>query len=93
MIDIYSLLMILPILGLLFCLIRIIKGPSVFDRVLSLDGIAVCIVSIMILLSMKWKTQLYLDLILIFCVLGFFSTVAFCYYLEKVYVSEKESND
>jgi multicomponent Na+:H+ antiporter subunit F len=74
-------------------MVRLIKGPSTLDRVLCLDGIAVTFVAIMAILSMKWRTAFYLDLILIFSTFGFLSTVAFAYYLRKTYEPKKEKED
>jgi len=36
-----------------------------------------------VLLSIQWETVLYLELILIFSLLGFLTTVAFVIYLNK----------
>jgi multisubunit Na+/H+ antiporter MnhF subunit len=59
------------------------------DRLLCLDTFAVTLVGIMVILSMKWKTSFYLDLILVFSTFGFLSTVAFSYYLHKTYIAHK----
>jgi multisubunit Na+/H+ antiporter MnhF subunit len=62
--------------------IRLARGPSVIDRVLAFDLITTCAVGMIVLLSIRWRTVLYLELILIFSLLGFLTTVAFVFYLH-----------
>jgi multisubunit Na+/H+ antiporter MnhF subunit len=52
------------------------------------DMVAICAVAFMVLLSIQWKTDDYLELILIFSLLGFSGTVAFVCYLGKNYHSD-----
>ena len=61
-------------------LVRLRRGPSVLDRILAFDLIATCVVGMVVLLSVKWSTPMYLEAILIVSLLGFFTTVAFVYY-------------
>lgn len=70
------------ITAILLGLIRLARGPSVLDRVLSFDLISTCAVGMTILLSMRWRTTVYFELMLIFSLLGFFTTVAFVFYLH-----------
>lgn len=62
-------------------LVRLRRGPSVLDRILAFDLIATCVVGMVVLLSVKWNTPMYLEAILIVSLLGFFTTVAFVFYL------------
>jgi len=64
-------------------LFRMAKGPTVLDRILSFDIITSCIVSMIILLSILWDTAVFLELILIFTLLGFLGTVSFVFYLHR----------
>ena len=50
---------------------------------MAFDLITTSAVGMIVLLSIQWKTALYLELILIFSLLGFFGTVAFVYYLNR----------
>ncbi len=59
------------------CLLRLRRGPTIMDRILAFDTICVLLVGFMTVVSVRWDTALYLDLILVFTLLGFFSTVAF----------------
>lgn len=71
--------------GILFAVIRLYKGPRLVDRVMSLDGIAVCVVGFMVLEMLKTQQVFYIDLILVFSLLNFMGVVAFVFYLNKDY--------
>jgi multisubunit Na+/H+ antiporter MnhF subunit len=75
----FGLLTIAMLLGLY----RLARGPSVLDRVMAFDLITTSAVGMIVLLSIQWKTALYLELILIFSLLGFMTAVAFVFYLHQ----------
>jgi multicomponent K+:H+ antiporter subunit F/multicomponent Na+:H+ antiporter subunit F len=58
---------------------------------MSFDLITTCAVGMIVLLSVRWQTILYLELILIFSLLGFLTTVAFVFYLHRTMGSDAES--
>lgn len=68
--------------AILICLVRLVKGPTVLDRILVFDAIALCVVGLMILLSVRWRSPYFMELILIFSLLGFLGSVAFILYLK-----------
>ncbi len=70
-------------LAVLLGLVRLVRGPTVLDRILAFDLIATSIVGMIALLSVKWRTPLYLELVLLFSLLGFVSTVAFVFHLHR----------
>lgn len=76
---------IILILALLAGLFRMATGPTILDRILAFDMLAISGVALMGLLSIRWDTGFFLELILIFSLLGFFSTVALVIYLQKSY--------
>jgi multisubunit Na+/H+ antiporter MnhF subunit len=69
--------------SILLGLYRLARGPHVLDRVMAFDLITSCAVGLIVLLSIQWNTPLYLELILIVSLLGFLTTVAFVFYLNK----------
>lgn len=77
-------------IAILLGLFRLARGPTVLDRVLAFDLITTCAVGKIVLLSILWSTPLYLELILIFSLLGFLTTVAFVFYLHKTVEPEPE---
>lgn len=74
-------------------LVRLARGPTVIDRIVAFDLITTSAVGMIVLLSIRWRTALYLELILVFSLLGFFGTVAFVYYLSRTQDFEVSAKD
>ncbi|WP_375162406.1 Na(+)/H(+) antiporter subunit F1 [Bacillus sp. V3B] len=73
------------------CLIyRVIKGPTMPDRVIALDAIGINLVAIIALVSIMLKTSAFLDIILLVAILAFIGTVTFSKYLEKGVIVEHD---
>jgi len=70
-------------IAIVLALYRMLKGPTVVDRIMSFDQVAISLVAFTALLSIQWHTAFFLELILIISSLGFFGTVAFVYYLMR----------
>jgi multicomponent Na+:H+ antiporter subunit F len=64
-----------------FCILRIIRGPSIPDRVLATDAFVSIIISIMVLLSLETNDFL-MDIAIVYAVLGFLGTIAISKYME-----------
>lgn len=62
---------------------RIIKGPSMPDRVVGLDMIGINLLSMVAAISMLFETKAYLEVILILGILSFVGTIAFSRFLER----------
>ncbi|MGX6444183.1 Na(+)/H(+) antiporter subunit F1 [Neobacillus sp. K501] len=79
----------LSILGLIY---RLIKGPSMHDRVIALDAIGINLIALVALISIVLKTSSYLEAILLLGILSFVGTIAFAKFLEKGEIFERERN-
>lgn len=81
----YLLYFILPVLSLsgILVFIRFIKGPSIADRVVSIDLMVIIGLGTIAVVSMLANQVTYLDVAMVVALIGFLSTVAFSYYLEK----------
>ncbi|MCM3766414.1 Na(+)/H(+) antiporter subunit F1 [Neobacillus niacini] len=77
----------LSMLGLIY---RVIKGPTVPDRVIALDAIGVNLLAITALISIVIKSKSFLEIILLLGILAFIGTIAFAKYLEKGVIIERE---
>lgn len=77
----------LSILGLIY---RLIKGPSMHDRVIALDAIGINLIALVALISIVLKTSAYLEAILLLGILSFVGTIAFAKFLEKGEIFERE---
>ncbi|MDQ0270883.1 Na(+)/H(+) antiporter subunit F1 [Cytobacillus purgationiresistens] len=73
-------------------LYRVIKGPTLPDRIVALDAIGVNIVAMVALMSITLKTSAFLEVILLFGILAFIGTVAFSKYLEKGVIIDDDRN-
>ena len=64
-------------------LYRVLKGPTVPDRVTSLDVAAVIVMAPMGVLCVRTDDSSYLDVAVVLAIIVFLSTVAFGRYLER----------
>ncbi|WP_412760394.1 Na(+)/H(+) antiporter subunit F1 [Peribacillus butanolivorans] len=71
-------------------LYRLIKGPSVPDRVVALDAMGINLIAIVALSSIVMDTTAYLEAILLLGILSFIGTVAFAKFLEKGEIIEND---
>lgn len=85
--------MFLLTISLIIALYRIIKGPSVHDRLLALDSIGYNIIGIVAILSIMLDSHAYLETILLIGILAFLSTIALSRYLERGVVIGRKRND
>ncbi|AKL86136.1 Na(+)/H(+) antiporter subunit F1 [Bacillus atrophaeus] len=74
----------------LLYVIRVIKGPSVPDRVIALDAIGINLIAITALVSILLRTSVFLDIILLLGILSFIGTIAFSKFLEKGEIIEND---
>ncbi|MGI6225598.1 MAG: Na(+)/H(+) antiporter subunit F1 [Peptococcales bacterium] len=75
--------LVLFAISIAFFLYRAIKGPSMPDRIIAMDAIGVNLLAIMAILSIQLKTYAFFDVILLFGILSFVGTVAFCKFIER----------
>lgn len=77
---------------IIVALFRIIRGPSMPDRVVALDMIGVTLLSMIAIVSILLKTKAFLEVILILGILSFIGTIAFSKYLERGEIIERKSD-
>lgn len=65
-----------------FCLIRIIIGPSLPDRVVALDLTSYLLISIIAIYSLISKQAVYIDIVIALALIMFLGTVSFARYIE-----------
>ncbi|MGR3466111.1 K+/H+ antiporter subunit F [Limimaricola sp.] len=63
-------------LAQLLAMVRLVLGPHTGDRILALDTMVINAIGLIILLGLRWGTQIYFESALIFAMLGFVSSVA-----------------
>jgi len=76
---------ILPLLSLstILVFIRFLKGPGIVDRVVAFDLMVIIGIAAIVIYSILTNQSSFLDIAMVVALIGFLSTVAFAYYLEK----------
>lgn len=75
--------MIMLVAALLIAFYRLVRGPSLPDRVVALDLIAIVVVGILSLYAITTHHPVFLDAGIVLSMVAFLGTVAFARYLEK----------
>lgn len=70
-------------LAVLLCMLRLLRGPEMVDRVLALDTLYVNATALAVLLGLRLGTVLLFEAALIIAMLGFVGTVALGRYLAR----------
>jgi multicomponent K+:H+ antiporter subunit F len=70
-------------LAMLFCTLRLLRGPAAHDRVLALDTLWMCGMILALVLGIRYGSQIYFEAALLIALLGFVSTVAFAKFLIR----------
>jgi len=80
----------LYIIAILLALYRIVRGPSMPDRVVALDMIGVNLISAVAVFSVVLGTHAFLEVILIVGILAFISTIALARFVERGEIVEHD---
>jgi multicomponent Na+:H+ antiporter subunit F len=67
--------------GLTF--VRLVRGPSLPDRVISIDLIGILIVCVLVVVAGESGQQAFLDVAMVIALISFVGTVAYSRYLER----------
>jgi multicomponent K+:H+ antiporter subunit F len=70
-------------LAMLLATWRLVRGPTLPDRILALDTLYVNSMALLILLGIAFDTNLYFEAALIIAMLGFVGTIALSKYLLR----------
>ncbi len=62
---------------------RLIRGPSVPDRILALDTLYVNTIALLVLFGIHLGSNLFFEAALLIALMGFIGTVALCKYLLR----------
>lgn len=69
--------------AMLLALIRLVRGPSLPDRVVALDLIAMISVSFIVTFAVSTEQPIYIDEAIVLALIAFLGTVAFAFFIEK----------
>lgn len=74
---------VLYLAALVMAFYRIVKGPTVFDRIVALDLVAGLCLCMIVLFAIHFEKPVLIDAAFAIAVVGFLGTVAFARYLER----------
>ena len=69
--------------GLLFCLWRLLRGPTRADRILALDTMVINAIALLILMGIWLGSSIFFEVSMLFALVGFVSTVSYCRFLLR----------
>ncbi len=70
-------------IAVLLAFVRLVRGPTLPDRVVALDLIATLMIGIIAVYAVATDEPVLLDLAIVLALISFLGTVAFAHYLEK----------
>lgn len=75
-------------LAMILNVYRLVRGPDLTDRILALDTLVINSIALVVLAGILFETTIYFEVALLFAMVGFLTTVAFCKYLLRGNVIE-----
>ncbi len=70
-------------LGLFLGLMRFVKGPTAADRAVATDTLSVIGIAGLVLLAYVYDRYIYVDLALVYAVLGFIGIIVIARFIER----------
>ena len=83
MISMFTFAIIFMVLAMIPCLYRIIKGPTIPDRVIALDAMTTVIVVMLGVYSFDQGSVFFMDVALVLSIIAFVGTVTIAKYLDE----------
>ena len=69
--------------ALLIALIRLVKGPTLPDRIVAMDLFGVLVVGFIVVLAGSSRVRATLDAAIVIALVGFLGTIAYATYVER----------
>jgi multicomponent Na+:H+ antiporter subunit F len=81
----FSLTVVLPLMGIAFLItmIRLVRGPSLADRIVALEVIGATVMCILGVLAIISGSTAYFDVILVIALVTFLGTIAVAVYIQR----------
>ena len=81
--TLYNIATILALSGMLIALVRMILGPTIADRVISLDVMTIISISLIVMIAATAGRIIYVDVAIVYALISFVGVVAVARYLER----------
>ncbi|GAB6138129.1 monovalent cation/H+ antiporter complex subunit F [Halanaerobaculum tunisiense] len=62
---------------------RMLKGPTVFDRIVAADSIGIMFLLVLVLLSLYFKREIFIDVAIVYALLLFMDVLIMAKYFSK----------
>jgi multisubunit Na+/H+ antiporter MnhF subunit len=69
--------------ALLITVVRLVKGPTLPDRVVAMDLVGVQVVGLIVVLAASTRVRATLDAAIVIALIGFVGTVAYASYVQR----------
>lgn len=66
-----------------FCLIRVLKGPSLLDRIAAADAVGTMMTIVLVLLGLLFERVIFLDIAIVYALLLFADTLVIARFMER----------
>ncbi|WP_018247426.1 monovalent cation/H+ antiporter complex subunit F [Orenia marismortui] len=78
-----EIIIIIILISALLTFYRVIKGPSVFDRIVAADSIGIMFLLLLVLLSVYFKREIFLDVAIVYALLLFVDVLIMAKYFGR----------
>ena len=69
--------------ALLLAVVRLVKGPTLPDRIVAMDLVGVLVVGLIVVLAASTEVRAALDAAIVIALIGFVGTVAYATYVQR----------
>ena len=84
MLDVVSYITLVTLgVALLIAFVRMVKGPTLPDRIVAMDLFGVLVVGLIVVLAGRTGVRATLDAAIVIALIGFLGTVAYATYVER----------
>jgi multicomponent Na+:H+ antiporter subunit F len=80
----FTIILSLLSIAIVLAFIRLVRGPTIPDRVVALDLLAALGIGVIAAYAIGTNEPILLDVALILALVSFLGTVAFAYYVERM---------
>ncbi|MDG5786503.1 Na(+)/H(+) antiporter subunit F1 [Evansella sp. AB-P1] len=85
-----TIVLIMMSISIFICFIRVVKGPTMSDRVVALDTIGINLIGFIGILMIIQKTVAYSEVILVIAIIAFIGSIAFAKFIEGGVVLDRD---
>jgi multicomponent Na+:H+ antiporter subunit F len=79
----FEFIIVILLFSIALSIYRFLKGSTLSDRIVAFDVISIMSVSLLVILSLYFQRSFYLDIALVFGLIGFLGATIFGRYIEK----------